>query len=435
MVWEEKQEKPLTVEECARGQNPRRWCYDCGNEFKKMPVGNDLVFGCKACWHKRDYHGPVPKNAAPHGEKAACAIIPSLPTGWTVYRSLSAGVLQPRNGVPGSLPSLELPIPSKGRGASKENRSPRKESRSPRKREGSKQRASQESVRNISKSASTPALMPAPSKDRPRWSLCAIPGQVEWEEIDEEDDQDDKDAAQMEVLSKLYKKAKVRLALDKLVAQVLAKGNIYEVFEKFDQNGDKTLSKDEMRVGLRSIGCSLLPIELDAVIRAFDADGNDSIDYVEFYSILRYHQSQMPRLSTPVEEDSFQGYKKGDLVRSLIKATDKSADKHEVGMVIGDGVRRGLVRVYFSGSTSEVSVKPTQITRYEAKTQEKEREVTDKMNKSYSEWLILPKKQPVPIQMLASPKRTVMSLGDKAARKTAQMQTQNSGWRTMRSGV
>jgi len=80
MAAEGEPKKQLTLEDYARGLSHRRWCFDCGNEFKMMPVGKEMVYGCKACWHKTMYKGKCPRNAAPYGAKAACSIIPPLPS-------------------------------------------------------------------------------------------------------------------------------------------------------------------------------------------------------------------------------------------------------------------------------------------------------------------------------------------------------------------
>mmetsp|Transcript_50826 Transcript_50826/g.108855 ORF Transcript_50826/g.108855 Transcript_50826/m.108855 type:complete len:266 (+) Transcript_50826:263-1060(+) len=205
------------------------------------------------------------------------------------------------------------------------------------------------------------------------------------EEEEEEEEESEADRA-MQVLSKMYKKPKTREALDKMVKELNAKGNVYELFQRFDANNDKTLSREEMQVGLRSIGCSLLPVELDAVIRAFDSDGNGTVDYPEFYSILKFHQANMPYQEPIDEGEQFCGYNVGDLVKSLVKAKAGTGDvktaEYEVGKVMGAGASPGTVLVYFEKSGTRVSMKSTQIIRYEPKSASKEKSV--QRSKSFS---------------------------------------------------
>ena len=54
-----------------------------------------------------------------------------------------------------------------------------------------------------------------------------------------------------------------------------------------DDNGDKRLSKDELKYGLRDYGIELSTSELDAVFMYFDRDGNGFIDITEFLVGIR----------------------------------------------------------------------------------------------------------------------------------------------------
>jgi hypothetical protein len=101
---------------------------------------------------------------------------------------------------------------------------------------------------------------------------------------------------------------KVQKVLDNLertaVAQVLDKINadsafrgyqISELFRKLDENGDKRLSHLELKRGLQDhLGLHLSDSELDAFIRAVDADHNGWVDLAEFEELLhsRYRPVQ-----------------------------------------------------------------------------------------------------------------------------------------------
>jgi len=54
-----------------------------------------------------------------------------------------------------------------------------------------------------------------------------------------------------------------------------------------DDNGDKRLSKEELRYGLRNFGVDLSPIELEQVVIYFDRNRDGTIDFDEFLVGLR----------------------------------------------------------------------------------------------------------------------------------------------------
>ena len=54
-----------------------------------------------------------------------------------------------------------------------------------------------------------------------------------------------------------------------------------------DDNGDKRISKDELKYGLRDYGLELTPVELDHVFLYFDRDRSGAIDMTEFLVGLR----------------------------------------------------------------------------------------------------------------------------------------------------
>ena len=54
-----------------------------------------------------------------------------------------------------------------------------------------------------------------------------------------------------------------------------------------DDNGNRKLDKYEIDNGLQTYGLSLLPEELDAIMKAFDDDGNGQISVREFMRALR----------------------------------------------------------------------------------------------------------------------------------------------------
>jgi len=179
---------------------------------------------------------------------------------------------------------------------------------------------------------------------------------------------DDAMARSAQVKGKL---GKVRVAMESLVKQLsLMKLSHEELFEKIDADGNGQLSRQEMQIGLRKLGITLLPIELDAVLRAFDSDGNGTVDFEEFYDVLKdYELNEMGEIAQ--EDDSLNaqmcGFEVGARVRSLLKpskrdlpAFGQNLNENETGTVIGPGRLKGTVMVRFD-SKSVLNVKPNHI--------------------------------------------------------------------------
>lgn len=68
--------------------------------------------------------------------------------------------------------------------------------------------------------------------------------------------------------------------------------SISKLLSIMDDNGDKRLSKEELRYGLRDYGVDLTPTEMEQVFLFFDRDGNGFIDCTEFLVGLRGDLSQ-----------------------------------------------------------------------------------------------------------------------------------------------
>lgn len=81
--------------------------------------------------------------------------------------------------------------------------------------------------------------------------------------------------------------------VDKVRKKIVERGgsngirSIVKLLTIMDDNGDKRLSKDELKYGLRDYGIDLTPTELEQVFLYFDRDGNGFIDATEFLVGLR----------------------------------------------------------------------------------------------------------------------------------------------------
>ena len=81
--------------------------------------------------------------------------------------------------------------------------------------------------------------------------------------------------------------------VDKLRQRIVARGGstgirgVAKVLSIMDDNGDKRLSKDELKFGLRDYGVTLTPVELEQVFAAIDRDRNGFVDITEFLVALK----------------------------------------------------------------------------------------------------------------------------------------------------
>lgn len=79
----------------------------------------------------------------------------------------------------------------------------------------------------------------------------------------------------------------VSQSLIKLVDSLKGKGErVWEMMTRLDQDGNGTLSHQEIRWCLKDMKCFLTPEEESILIHSFDQDGTGDIDYVEFYNVL-----------------------------------------------------------------------------------------------------------------------------------------------------
>ena len=59
-----------------------------------------------------------------------------------------------------------------------------------------------------------------------------------------------------------------------------------EAFSIFDKDGDGSITGEELRASLVSLGREPTSDELDAMVREVDTDGNGCVDFKEFLSMM-----------------------------------------------------------------------------------------------------------------------------------------------------
>jgi hypothetical protein len=83
----------------------------------------------------------------------------------------------------------------------------------------------------------------------------------------------------------------VRETLDRLCKEMQTKQQgVDDLMKRLDKNKDGILARVELSDGLRSLGITLLPSELDQVMKVFDKDGSGSIDYYDFHAVIREYK-------------------------------------------------------------------------------------------------------------------------------------------------
>jgi hypothetical protein len=76
-------------------------------------------------------------------------------------------------------------------------------------------------------------------------------------------------------------------SLVKLVESLKGKGErVWEMMTRLDQDGNGTLSYQEIRWCLKDLKVNLTNEEQSILVHAFDQDDSGSIDYVEFFNVL-----------------------------------------------------------------------------------------------------------------------------------------------------
>ena len=139
----------------------------------------------------------------------------------------------------------------------------------------------------------------------------------------------------------------VRDTLDRLVKEMQTKQQgVDDLMKRLDSNKDGKLGRKELSDGLRTLGITLLPSELDEVMKVFDKDGTGNVDYVEFYAVIREWKAPAAVASTPAESDRVEVSKlapEWDGVYIRAAADSFVRDGKHCLVPIGHGVRRKWV--------------------------------------------------------------------------------------------
>lgn len=118
--------------------------------------------------------------------------------------------------------------------------------------------------------------------------------------------------------------------LNKILAELKRRGTfgirgLAIVFRRMDNNGDKKLDRDDLRIGLRENGHELTDLEFDGIFKYFDRNGDGKVNFDEFMRGVRGDLN--PRRKELVHRAFTKVDKTGDGIvdlRDLVKAYDVS---------------------------------------------------------------------------------------------------------------
>jgi len=192
----------------------------------------------------------------------------------------------------------------------------------------------------------------------------------------EQKEEEEREARRQKKMDLIKAKDPIRKAFQAMIRHIKKKNlSDMELFNEIDDNGDGILTRGEMSAALRKLGCKLLPAELDAICRMFDVDNSGSVDFAEFYSVLKREEKEIEALDEEAEDKSMLGWQVGEAVRVKCKLfpdvmqysefNDDNLDAVEKGMVMGPGSFPGTLIVTVDRTKEMLTVKPHQITKFQ----------------------------------------------------------------------
>lgn len=187
-----------------------------------------------------------------------------------------------------------------------------------------------------------------PPKEMPKW--------LEHEMMQEKFAQEEHESWRRDVASRLMQireKPRLNEALNVLVYQLKREGLT--------------------EASLRKLGVSLSTSELDGILRIFDSDGSGSIDFTEFYQLIKNQEDYLPSdfgLPDDKPPEDTHCYQEGERVKLRLCMSNKALHfgEHDEakslhGTIVGPGPRKDTYLLKLEESDQNLLVKPRHLSK------------------------------------------------------------------------
>lgn len=136
-----------------------------------------------------------------------------------------------------------------------------------------------------------------------------------------------------------------------------------EAFAWFDKDGDGTITKDELRTVMQSLGQNPTDQELVAMIAEVDDDGNEEIDFGEFLQLMARNMQDIEEdkiISTgfSVFDTDGDGYISIDDLRNIMQSLGEQLTEDQLADIMRDIDTNGQGKISESEFTELVNSNP-----------------------------------------------------------------------------
>ncbi|VDO07308.1 unnamed protein product [Rodentolepis nana] len=135
-----------------------------------------------------------------------------------------------------------------------------------------------------------------------------------------------------------------------------------EAFNLFDKDGDGSITIEELRSVMRSLGLSPTEAELEDIINEGDIDGNRTIDFSEFLTLMAKNmkeddEEEEIRTAFEIFDKDGNGSISADELRHVMKSLDGNLTETEIASIIKEADSDGDGQISFEEFYAAMSSK------------------------------------------------------------------------------